>query len=179
MGFTLPWEKSHHFTVLGFYTQIFSHIKVTVLIRVIVPGRLIHHSDMIAMRFNLTPNLTIRSVLVTKICVPISWLYETLFLQLSVLVLSNNVVRQKLFSVMINETYITNGEYSQCLCFDDILFILISTYGYGSVLPKLLSNPANKIKKLSVQNSEMKTKEAIAKHKPFCILTQPNQYKQS
>lgn len=39
--------------------------------------------------------------------------------------------------------------------------------------------PANRIKKLSVQYSEMKTKEAIAKHKPFCVLTQPNQCKQS
>lgn len=39
--------------------------------------------------------------------------------------------------------------------------------------------PANRIKKLWVQNSEMKTKEVVAKHQPFCIQKQPNQCEQS
>jgi len=97
------------------------------------------------------------------------WMFETLFLQLSVFVLSNNVIRQKLFSFMINEPYIANGDYSRCLCFDCIVFILISTYEYGSMLPKLLSNLPTGLKNSWVQNSEMKTKEVVAKHQPFCI----------
>lgn len=107
------------------------------------------------------------------------WMFETLFLQLSVFVLSNNVIRQKLFSFMINEPYIANGDYSRCLCFDCIVFILISTYEYGSMLPKLLSNLPTGLKNSWVQNSEMKTKEVVAKHQPFCIQKQPNQCKQS
>lgn len=55
----------------------------------------------------------------------------------------------------------------QCLCFHCILFVLISTYGHGNILPRLLSNLLDRIKK------NLKAKAAIAKHQPFSTQNQP------
>lgn len=95
------------------------------------------------------------------------WMFETLFLQLSVFVLSNNVIRQKLF-------YDKWAIYCKWGLFTVSLFWLYSLYFDFNIwiwehVAQASKQPANRIKKLWVQNSEMKTKEVVAKHQPFCI----------
>lgn len=59
------------------------------------------------------------------------------------------------------------------VCFDCTLFVSISTYGHGNILPRLLSNLLGRIKKISRQNSEMRTKAAEAKYQPCSMQKQP------
>ena len=146
------------------------------LIHVIVPGKIIHHSGTLAMRFNLNPHLTLRKIksTVVKMPMPYFWVFKILLFKLNIFVLSYDVINYQhtLFSFVIDESYIRNGKYLVSLFWLYIVCFDFNIWTWERIAQASKQCARQDKKKVSRQKSEMNTKAATAKHQP-CSMQKP------